>query len=67
MKKKLEDLGMGLVEKFLIVEVNESIEIVGEARSFIEAKEKAEKIRGKRRKYVIPVYCLEGRESTTPP
>ena len=63
MKKKLEDLGMGLVEKFLIVEVNESsFEIVGEARSFIEAKEKAEKIRGKRRTYVIPVYCLEGRE-----
>lgn len=55
---------MRLVEKFLIVEVDESnrFKIVGEARNLIVAKEKAEKIRGKKRKYIISVYSLERQE-----
>ena len=61
MKKKLEDFGMGLVEKFLIVEVDKSgFEVVDEAGSFAEAKEKAERIGGKKKRmrYIIPVYCF---------
>ena len=61
MKKKLEDFEMGLIEKFLIVEVDKSgFEVVDEAGSFVEAKEKAERIGGKKKKmrYIIPVYCF---------